>query len=102
MTNIRLLTNEELKSFENKYQFKLIDNYISVSVVNFNRPTLHPIGKQFSLICNGRKITINPETIVLWKNDFPNLHLVYLQNLVNTLLVMYQTPKKEDIEKLLN
>lgn len=102
MTNIRLLTNEELKSFEDKYKFKIIDNYVSVSVVNFNRPTLHPIGKSFSLICNGRKITINPDTIELWKNDFPHLHLVNVQNLVNTLLLMYQKPKKEDIEKLLN
>lgn len=102
MTNIRLLKDEELKAFESKYRFTIIDNYVSVSVVNFNRPTLHPIDKSFTLICDGRKITITPETIKLWKNEFPNLYLIKLQNLVNTLILMYQNPKKEDIEKLLN
>lgn len=100
--NIRLLTSEELNVFLDKYSFTVKDNFIWVDVKGFNRLTLHPISKSFSISCNNRKITIIPEAIELWNNYFKDKHLIEVQQAINKLILMYQTPKYEDVDKILN
>jgi len=100
--NIKLLSAQELIAFKEKYKISLIDNKIMVECTNFNRPTLHQLDKTFFLFAGGRKINITPVVIKLWIEHFQKYHIVEIQNLANTLYLMYQNPSAEDIEKLLN
>ena len=90
--NIRLLTSDELLSFTNKYIFENKENLLFVKTINFNRPTIHYKTNSFSIVCKGRKITITPEAIELWENNFPEKNLIEIQNAINKLLLMYQKP----------
>lgn len=99
--NIKLLSDEELKAFKNKYKISLLNNKIMVECTNFNRPTLHVRDKTFFLFANGRKINITPNIIELWIEYFQNYHLVEIQNYANMLYLMYQNPTTEDIEKII-
>lgn len=99
--NIKLLSAQELNAFKERYKITLIDNKIMVECNTFNRPTLHQLDKTFFLFANGRKINITPNVIKLWIDNFQSYHLVEIQNVANTLYLMYQNPSKEDIQKLL-
>lgn len=99
--NIRLLTKEELASFVDKYEFKVEGFFVWTTVKNFNRPTVHSINDSFSISCNDRKLTITPKAIELWMECFQDKHLVEVQQAINTLILMYQSPQREDIDKIL-
>ena len=72
---------------------------------NFNRPTAKNIDAVFTLRykADGKfvKVSISPETIKLWRDKFSNYNLVEVQNAMNKLAVIYQTPDEDDIKMLL-
>lgn len=100
--NLKLLERNEFETFINKYEFSIHDQYIIVSVKTFNRPTLHDKSKSFSISCNNRKLIITPEAINLWENHFRDRNLIEVQNALNTIILMYQSPNPQDVEKILN
>lgn len=100
--NLKLLERNEFEAFINKYEFSIHDQYIIVSVKTFNRPTLHDKSKSFSISCNNRKLIITPEAINLWENHFRDRNLIEVQNALNTIILMYQSPNPQDVEKILN
>ena len=100
--NLKLLSDEQLIEFKEKYTFQILDSLIVVRTSNFNRPTMHDKNKGFFITLNNRKLTITPEAINMWENNFPNTHLVDVQHAINRLFLMYQNPNVEDIKKILN
>ena len=101
--NIKLLTENELNSFKDKYLIeKLDDDRLIVSCKNYERTTVHSTHKTFFLATNGRKINITENVITLWMNYFQNYHLVEIQNYANMLYLMYKNPTQDDILKLIN
>lgn len=100
--NLKLLSDEQLIEFKEKYNFQILDSLIVVRTSNFNRPTMHEKTKSFFITLNNRKLTITPEAINMWETHFPNRHLVDIQHAVNRLFLMYQNPTVGDIEKLIN
>ena len=100
--NLKLLERNDLEIFVNKYEFTIHDQYVIVSVKTFNRPTLHDKNKSFAISCNNRKLIITPEAINLWENHFRDRNLIEVQNALNTIILMYQSPNPQDVEKILN
>lgn len=100
--NLKLLERNDLEIFVNKYEFTIHDKYVIVSVKTFNRPTLHDKNKSFAISCNNRKLIITPEAINLWENHFRDKNLIEVQNALNTIILMYQSPNPQDVEKILN
>lgn len=100
--NLRLLERSEFDSLINKYEFNIHGQYVIVSVKTFNRPTLHDKNKPFAIACSSRKLIITPEAINLWENHFRDRNLIEVQNALNTIILMYQSPNPQDVEKILN
>lgn len=100
--NIKLLDRFELEQFLEKYSFESSGLFVIVKVKDFNRPTLQSKIKTFSISCKGRYLNITPEAIELWENYFQDKNLIEVQQAINSLLLMYQTPNQKDIAKILN
>lgn len=100
--NIKLLDRFELEQFVEKYSFELSGSFVIVKVKDFNRPTLQSKFKIFSIYCKGRYLNITPEAIELWENNFQDKNLIEVQQAINKLALMYQSPNQKDIAKILN
>lgn len=100
--NLKLLSTEQLTTFKEKYNFQILDSLIVVRTSNFNRPTMHDKTKTFFIASNNRKLTITPEAIEMWEKYFSDRHLIDVQQAINKLFLMYQTPNVEDIKKIIN
>lgn len=101
--NARVLTEEELKFFNDKYSFEIRDDLVFVKTSNFNRLTVHKAVKGFSLSTSIRKLTISSDAINAWNEHFREKYsLIDVQNAINKLIVMYQVPSIDDLKKLLN
>lgn len=91
-SNIRLLTKDERKYFNDTYIFVLKSDVILVRTKEFRRYTSHPIDSDFSINSKVRKIKISKEAIELWSKSFidSKWSLIDIQNAVNSLIITYQ------------
>lgn len=100
--NLKALTKDELEFLNSKYKFKLMDNYVVVSCVGFDRKVLHEIDKPFTLTTPIRRITITPKAIKCWIEQFKDKYsLLEVQNSINTLIITYQDISIDDIKIIL-
>lgn len=102
--NIRIMNKEMLDRLKSKFRFEVKDEYILVHNSYFNRPTLHPLNKDFKIYFDkGRSVNINKEVIDLWINYFiEDYSLLDIQNAYNILRSGYQKElTKEDVKDVL-
>ena len=93
--NVKLLTSDELAHFNKRYKFTKKDDNIIVTIDDYNRTTVHPIDKAFSINAKKiRKLCFTEQAIDLWVRltemklkRIPTL--VDVQQAVNTFLKMY-------------
>lgn len=89
--NLKALSVDELKYFLDRYDIKLLDDYILVTCKTLNRKTLHDLDKGFPLSTPIKKMNITKQAIELWKNDYKDSYsLIEVQNAINTLIITYQ------------
>lgn len=103
--NVRIMDKEMLDKLKSKFRFEVNGDYIIVHNSYFNRPTMHPLHKDFKIYFDkGRSVNINYEIIDLWINYFADKYnLLDIQNAYNILRTGYQDDlQKEDIENVLN
>lgn len=100
--NIKLLSNDELIAFNEKYIFEVNNEFIFVKCNNFSRYTIHRLNESFHLIVNGRKITITPTAINLWNESFKEKYSLFdIQNAINKLIVLLQDVSLKNVQKIL-
>lgn len=99
-SNIKLLSKEERLYFKENYEFKLTDGYILIKFKGFGKVTAKDIYHSFSLSAKVRKITIHPEAIQVWANNFSetDYSVVDIQNAMNALSIAYQATNIDDIK----
>lgn len=98
--NIKILTKDELKTFNDYYKISYQNNMILVEPKDFSRITVHKSNETFYLLRNKRRITITTNAINLWKKEFKDKYtLIEVQNAMNALFISYQnTLDKENVE----
>ena len=100
--NLKALSIDELKYFLNRYDIKLVGNYIAVICKTLNRKTLHDLDKGFPLSTDIKKINITKQAIDLWIKDYLDSYsLIEVQNAINTLIVTYQNVNDSQIKEQL-
>lgn len=98
--NIKILTSEERKLFNEKYMFSVTDEYVFVKCKNFSRFTIHSINEPFKIGINGRKLTISTQAIDIFKTN-KDYSLIDIQCVINSLIVMYQQPTTISVVEML-
>ncbi len=104
VTNVRIMDKDMLDRLKSKFRFEVKDEYILVHNSYFNRPTLHPLNKDFKIYFDkGRSVNINHEVINLWINCFiEDYNLLDIQNAYNILRSGYQKElTEEDVKDVL-
>lgn len=102
--NYNILTKEQLKRMDDKYFFTLHSDHIIVGNKNYGRQTAHSRDESFLLILDKGKtfLKITPYAVNLWEKSFKETcSLPEIQNVINTLVVLCQTPSIEDVTKQL-
>lgn len=99
--NVKVMTDDEIRQLDERYDFKVENDNVFIMIKGYNRTTVHPRGKVFSINAKIRKIDIEPEAVEMWWNTFRSKHSLFeVQNAINTLVVLYQSPTVEDVKKL--
>lgn len=103
--NVHVLTEEELRTFKNKYLISIEDNKILVKFPNYARVTVHDIDKPFAINAkNFRKICFSMEAINYWKKfvkQKSRYTLFDVQNAINILYVTYQPVNEKNVKTIL-
>lgn len=102
--NIKVLTSEELKFFNENYEITFDEKATMVFVRSLivNRVVVHPRGEPFSVYGKDRIIKISPYAIDYVCNNLDKGYSVFdVQNAINLLLVSYRQPSYEDINNQL-
>lgn len=98
--NLRALTLDELKYFNDRYTFSYIEGYILVHCNILNKKTFHDTNKSFSLKSPVRKVTISKEAIDFWKdNYYEDYSLIEVQNAISSLVITYQEVNKSQLDR---
>lgn len=98
--NLRSLTLDELRYFNDRYTFSYVENYVLVHCTVLNKRTFHDINKSFSLKSPVRKLTISKEAIEIWKDNYINEYsLIEVQNAISNLLITYQDVNKNQLDR---
>lgn len=103
--NYLILTKEELNEFDKIYNFEIFNNLVIVGTNNCKKKTVHYADEGFSIFCKTLKKTlkITPYAIKVWNQHFKDkYHLPDIQNAINSLIILCQTPNLEDIKTQLN
>ena len=96
--NVKIITKSELEYLNSRYDFEVSGNAILVKIKNYNRVTMHPLGKSFSLNTKVRKVTITPDAVNVWQTHFKSKFSLFdVQNAINVLIATYQLPSPEEI-----
>lgn len=97
--NYHVLSEEEVKSFEDKYKIEYISNLHTIVYTSNKRhiTLMRSINDKYILANGqGKKMSIRPQISKLWSNH-TELSIFRLQNLYNYLVVMHQEPTDEKI-----
>lgn len=98
--NLRALSLEELKYFNDRYTFKCLDNYLLVHCTVLNKRTFHDMSKSFSLKSPLRKVTIQKDTMKLWKEKYmEDYTLIEVQSAINNLIITYQDVNESQLDR---
>ena len=103
-SNIKLLTKDERKFFNEHYSFEIKDDFILVKFKNYGRFVAHPINESFDIASKVRKIKISKEAIKLWSEKFKDttFSLVDVQNAMNALTISYQATDYNEVKNQLD
>ncbi len=103
-SNIKLLTKDERKFFNDNYLFDVKDDFILVKLKDYGRIVAHNANEDFSISSKVRKIKISKEAIKLWKDNFINTDttLIDVQNAMNALIIAYQATNYSDVKNQLD
>lgn len=103
--NVHVLSEDELRTFKEKYIIELVDNQILVKFPNYKRVTFHDADKPFAINAKKfRKICFSLDAIETWKKFVKQKNkytLFDVQNAINILYVTYQTIDEKNIIKVL-
>lgn len=105
--NYLLLDKEQLKVFNDRYEFIPSELGILTKTRNYKRVTLHPYDEDFQAIAtvNGRKLTfrITKRAISFWMdpNYSKKYTLIDIQNVINDIIIHSMCITDEDIIKRL-
>ena len=109
--NRKVLSASCIKQFESKYDFEYDKktNLIYTKIIGSKKSTAHSIDKPFSINARmtiGCKVTLNVEAIKIWldfqaSTKFKKYSLFVVNNTVNKLKVMYQTPTRQNVSSML-
>lgn len=100
--NIHILSEDVIKSFEEKYDVHLEGEYIIFSLTYQNQIRACKIGEKFNVMTNDKtKLTIQPIAVEYWK-DHRDKSLFRVQNAINKLAVFNQDITFDNISKELN
>lgn len=104
--NTKILTKDELYSFNVSYNVEVIDNnFIAINSVLRKVAVLHPINSWFRVFNKKikRKIQISPTASKMWTEEFKNKYSIFeVQNAINVLTITYRDITKENVRKVLN
>lgn len=105
--NIKVLTVDQLRRFNQKYVFDVDDDDIIVTINGYDRITRHPKNESFEINSQTtvkRKVRFTLEAINFWLElrETPlKPSLFDVQQAVNILTISYQKVDKENVIRLL-
>lgn len=108
--NRKVMDNESMTTYKNKYSFQLRDSDIVVSTIGRDgsrKTIIHEFGKAFTTSlrdADGRysqSLLITPNAQSIWKENFLDKNLGEIQNSINALCVSNIPVTTENIEHLL-
>lgn len=108
--NRKVLDNEGIRAYKNKYNFQLRESDIVVSTIGRDgsrKTIIHEFGKAFTTSLrdkNGQysqSLLITPNAQNIWKENFLDENLGEIQNSINVLCVSNIPVTTENIEHLL-
>ena len=100
--NLKVLSEDELKYFLDRYTIKIVGSYVLVHCENPKRNTVHNMNDSFSLTTPVRKIKISKDAINYWKDVFMDKYsLIEVQNAMNFLQITYRTVNISQLTKQL-
>lgn len=104
--NIKLLTKDQLKDFNDKFNIVYDDNDVIVKFYDYARVTRHERGKDFEVNAKHiRKIKFTTQAIEIWIElcKAGKKHtLVDVQNVVNLLIITFQKIDVESVKRALS
>jgi hypothetical protein len=104
MTNLRILSREELRALEDFYQFEIVGDNLLVKSPRFQSGFAHSMKEDFSLnaVKFKTKIKFNISTINMWSKYFKEKHSLFaVQNAVNILRVLHQSETVNNVKSIL-
>lgn len=101
MSFIKLLSDDDIDCLKRKYVVDIKDDYLTIKASSINRLTYHNLNDKIRVKVNGRSLLITPNTITFWKNNFKDYSIFEVQNVINTLQVLYQEVTLENVDNLL-
>lgn len=102
--NIKILTLDQLRQLNDKYEFEYDDESVIVKNKHYDRTTKHPRNKTFALNSKIRKVTINSDIISKWIElceAGEEYSLLDVMQAFNKLYLMFQPMDIEHLKKML-
>jgi len=105
--NIKVLTADQLKRFNQKYVFDVEDDDIIVMINGYDRITRHPKNESFEINSQTtvkRKVRFTVQAINFWlelRNSPMKPSLFDIQQAVNILTISYQKVDIDNVVRLL-
>lgn len=101
--NVKLLTPAQLTALKERYSFSYDkeNDKVIVSIIGYNRSTVHNGNETFHINAKFRRVTISAEMIEIWKQLSFEFNLLDVQQAINTLYISYQEVTVDSVKKMI-
>lgn len=97
--HIKLLTDDELKQFNEHYIVEYFHNNLIIKTKSYNRNILYPVDSTITLNSKIRKISITSEVINIWNKYYSKKYSIFdIVQAVNILKLFYMDVTKENVD----
>lgn len=102
--NTRILSETQLAEMERAYTMRIQGDDVVICSTVRQREVIRSTKTKFSLLAKGkRRISFSPEAMKMWKERFYTAYSLFrVQNAYNTLIILYQMPTIDAVEKILS
>lgn len=100
--NTKVLSVEELKAFENKYDVEYAKGNVLFSLKSGNTNIFYKENSNFSILAGSRKLTISPIAVKYWKELKFKYSLFKVQNTMNYFTIVHKDYTFDDVAMFLN